>query len=276
LKKYPAIDVTGGSPDLILAAVDDFAPTAAEERGSILRVFFSTPSARNAARSVLSARWSVTAIDVPDENWAERSQQSLTPVTIGRLRILPRADWPSNRGDDSATTTTDANRIDIIIQPSMGFGTGHHATTRLCLRALQEVDLTGKTVLDVGTGSGILAIAASRLGAASALGVDNDPDALESAAGNLLLNPEARHTAFEQADLMTRRLPPADIVTANLTGVLLQRAAASLLAAIGSDGTLIVSGILTEERETVRDVFEPASVVWDMEEQGWIGMVVKR
>jgi ribosomal protein L11 methyltransferase len=275
LKTYPAIDVSEASPDLVLASVDDFAPTAAEERGPILRVFFSTAGARDAARSLLATRWHVTAIDVPDENWAERSQQSLTPVTVGRLRIVTRADWPEERAE-STTATTSADRIDIIIQPSMGFGTGHHASTRLCLRALQEIDVTGKTVLDVGTGSGILAIAASRLGAASVLGVDNDPDALESAARNLALNPEASRTAFEQADLMMRPLPPADIVTANLTGVLLQRAATSLVAAIGSRGTLIVSGILTEERDTVRGCFEPASVIREMEEQGWLGMIVKR
>ena len=152
----------------------------------------------------------------------------------------------------------------------MGFGTGHHATTRLCLAALQTLDLSGAFVLDVGTGSGILAIAAVRLGAVGAFGLDDDPDAIQSATENLALNPEARNVQFEVGNLMGGSLPHADIVIANLTGALLVRAALSLLAAVSPGGALVVSGILDTEEHTVRQAFSNARVSRRQNEEQWV------
>src|SRR5262249_27681807 len=143
--------------------------------------------------------------------------------------------------------STSPSSIRIVIPPSMGFGTGHHATTRLCLEALQHVPVEGQTVVDVGTGSGVLAIAADRLGAARVSAIDVDPDAIESARENLALNPEATHVRFEVADLASASLPIAGIVTANLTGALLARAAARLLGAARNGGILILSGLMRAE-----------------------------
>jgi len=158
----------------------------------------------------------------------------------------------------------------------MGFGTGHHATTRLCLAALQEVDLTDAFVLDVGTGSGVLAIAADRLGARRALGIDFDPDAIQSARENLELNPDVGRVELEVADLTSRELPRADVVTVNLTGALLARSAASLLGAVRPGGTLVLSGLLTHERDEVLRAFAPAVVMWEREEDGWVGLILRR
>lgn len=158
----------------------------------------------------------------------------------------------------------------------MGFGTGHHATTRLCLAALQTIDLAGKMVLDVGTGSGVLAIAAARLGAARAIGIDCDADAIQSARENLDLNPEAHHVTFEAMDLAIDALPPADVVTANLTGALLVRSAPTLLAAVRPAGMLILSGIQSHEHDEVHGAFTGAEVRWEREEDGWVGIAVKK
>jgi ribosomal protein L11 methyltransferase len=158
----------------------------------------------------------------------------------------------------------------------MGFGTGHHVTTRLCLAALQTIDLTDRVVLDVGTGSGVLAIAADCLGAGRVLGIDDDPDAIQSAHENLLLNPDVRRVTFETIDLAARTLPDADVVTANLTGALLVRSAGALLAAVRPGGTLILSGIQSHERDEVRHAFADAEVCWERDEDGWVGLAVKK
>src|SRR5262249_30079767 len=139
----------------------------------------------------------------------------------------------------------------IVIEPSTGFGTGHHASTRLCLAALQRIELAGRTLLDVGTGSGILAIAASRLGNGRPLGIDNDPDADDAALRNLALNPEAHGVEFRVADLQSSNLPPADVVTANLTGTLIERSAPRLLAALQSNGQLLLTALLLTDRQAL-------------------------
>jgi ribosomal protein L11 methyltransferase len=278
MKQYPAIDVRTDAPDVLLAIVDDFGPTALEERDASVRVFFSTAADRDEAQRALAARFDVTAVDVDDEDWARRSQDSLKPVTVGRITVAPPwaekgavplflEDAPGKRGTAP---------FSIVILPSMGFGTGHHVTTRLCLAALQTLDLAGRTVLDVGTGSGVLAIAAERLGAARAIGIDYDEDAIQSARDNLDLNPDARHVTFEAVDLTARTLSCADVVTANLTGALLIRSAPALLAAVRPGGTLILSGIQSHERDAVRGAFVDTAVCWERDEDGWVGIAVKK
>jgi ribosomal protein L11 methyltransferase len=268
LKTYPAIDVArAGDVERLLAAVDDFAPTAAEERGASLRVFFPTASARDQARAALDTSCEVSSIDVPDEDWARRSQEGLQPVTVGNITVFPTA---GSRAPGP---------LAIVIAPSMGFGTGHHATTRLCLAAMQAAGvhdaLAGARVLDLGTGSGVLAIAADLLGASGVLGIDHDPDAIRSARENLPLNPAATHVDFAIAELTSRELPDAGVETAKLTGAQHVRTAPSVVARVRRGGVLVMSGLLAHEREEVVRAFLPASVVWDREEDGWVGLVVR-
>ncbi len=268
--EYPALDVRCDNPDLLFAIVDDFSPTAIEERDDTIRVFFPSASVRDAARTHLAAQFDVASVDVPDEDWARRSQADLTPVTVGRLTVTTRSALAK-----LSALSSQPSALHIVIEPSMGFGTGHHVTTRLCLEALQTIDLGGATVLDAGTGSGILAIAAVHLGAARAIGIDDDADAIQSARENLSLNPGGR-VAFEIGDLRSMPLAPADVVTANLTGALLAQSASTLLAATRPGGALVLSGLLAPERDDVVRAFEGVTVAWEREEDGWVGLVVEK
>ena len=272
MKTYPAIEIRGGLSDLLQATLDDYSPTAIDDCDQSVRAFFASDDERNRARATLATLFDVTPVDVPDEDWARRSQENVGPVTVGRITVAPP--WSALSPQPLALSDSPSVLV-VVISPSMGFGTGHHATTRLCLAALQTLDLAGRFVLDVGTGSGVLAIAADRLGAARALGIDSDADAIQSAEENLALNPDVTRASFAVADLRATALPHADVVTANLTGALLVRAARDLLEALPGGGVLVVSGLLAEERDEVVDAF-PGEVVWEGAEDGWVGLAVKK
>jgi ribosomal protein L11 methyltransferase len=246
-----------------------------EDRDAGLRIFFSTPAMRDAAIVALQPICTVSPVDVPDDDWARRSQENLTPITVGRITVAPP--WHVSKSSHESRATS-PDPITLVIVPSMGFGTGHHATTRLCLAALQKVDLAGASVLDFGTGSGVLAIAAVLLGAADALGVDDDPDAIQSAVENLTLNPglPQGRIVFVVGDLLTMEVPAADVVTANLTGALLIRAARHLQEALKPGGALIMSGLQVSERDEVRRAFAGLEVVNEAEEDGWITFTARR
>ena len=131
---------------------------------------------------------------LPDEDWAARSQRSLTAVRAGRFIIAPPWDLPA---DDVDATV-------IVIEPSMGFGTGHHATTRMCLRLLSDIDVSDLTVLDLGTGSGVLSMAAALSGARSVIGIDVDQDAIDSAETSARLNTLPDTITFKVGDFQNR------------------------------------------------------------------------
>jgi ribosomal protein L11 methyltransferase len=256
-KRWPAVDVRGDH-DLILAAADDFSPTAVEERDGALRIFFATSELRDRAAATLRG----TAVDIDDEDWARK--QELSPVVVQKVTVFPS---PEARVPSPDT-------IAIVIPPSMGFGTGHHATTRLCLAALQKIDVTGKVVLDVGTGSGLLAIAAVKLGAPRAIGTDDDADAIQAARENLELN-SVTNVELVVADLMKDPLPTADVVLANLMGALIVRAASRLMAAVGPGGTLILSGVLDSERADIEKAFANQRIAAVVQQDEWLAFTIK-
>ena len=260
-RTWPAVVVSGlteaEDAELIHATVAGHNVAAIDEPSDDQwRIFFSGTADRDAALAALRGRFPalrLDPLDVADENWAARSQESLRAVQVGRVIVAPPWDAP----------------ITIVIRPSMGFGTGHHATTRLCLAALQRISLDRATVLDVGTGSAVLAIAASRLGAEDVTGIDDDQDAIQSAWDNQSLNPSAQVTLIV-GDLRSTELVPADVILANLTGGLLIQSAERLRKLANANGRLILSGFTVDEERDVLAAFGAFSVEHRGEEEGWI------
>ena len=265
-------DVAPDERDLLSAALIDFGVAAIDESdGDRWRVFFDDGSERDRALAALGRDFPqlvLTALDLPDEDWAARSQASLRAIRVGRIIVAPP--WDRARRSDG-----DTRDIEIVIQPSMGFGTGHHASTRLCLAALQQIDLNGTSVVDVGTGSGVLAIAARMLGASEVLAIDDDEDAIQAARENLALNAGVR-VELHPVGLERLVLTPADVIVANLTGGLLIRAADLLMELVAPSGRLIMSGFTQSEHVSVLAAFRAFRVVDTMQEDEWMCTTLQR
>ena len=263
MRTWPALDIQQAD-DLVLAFLIDFNLAATDES----RFFFHSHDDRDRAATALRVSFpgiDVCPVDVPDEDWAARSQAALRAIHVGGLIVAPPWDIPVGSGPSQT----------IVIQPSMGFGTGHHATTRLCLAALQQLDLQGRSVIDVGTGSGVLAIAARRLGASGVLGIDDDADAIAAAEENLSLNHESR-IALEVADLRASKIGQFDAVIANLTGGLLIASADRLTSFAVPGGRLVLSGFMDHEERDVLAAFANCAVVARTQEDEWVCAVFER
>jgi ribosomal protein L11 methyltransferase len=254
--------------DLVSATLDGLDVVAVSELpDGAWHVFFRSEDQRRDAASAIQAAHGhagleVHAIDVPDEDWARRSQAALGAVRVGRVVVAPP--W------DALAATPEPDSVTIIIEPAMGFGSGHHATTRLCLAALQRLELRARRVLDIGTGSGVLALAAARLGAREVLAIDIDADALENARGNAALNGHPPGVEFRACDFRRATSLSADIVLANLTGGMLIAGASDIIRMVAPGGVLVLSGVTLEERVHVLAAFSwRARIEWTSEEDGW-------
>lgn len=211
-----------------------------EERTGFVRAYFESEVPLD-----LGGEWT----EEPDQDWQEGWKAGLAPVTAGRLTVVPP--WLAD--------AVPPGQLPLIIEPGMAFGTGHHATTRLALEALSGLDVQGKRVLDVGSGSGVLAIGARLLGAASALGLDIDPAVIavahENAAVNGLEPGEA--LAFREGTLAdVEDAPPFEVLVANLFAELHEALADDYLRVTVPGSPVILTGILEGKLAGVRAALE--------------------
>jgi len=176
-------------------------------------------------------------------DWLALWRERLRPVRVGS-RLLVRPSWLRAPDED--------RRITIVIDPQMAFGTGHHATTRFCLRALEDLVRQGDRVLDMGTGSGILSIAAAKLGAGQVLGLDNDDQAVTTARENIRINAVNDRVEISGGGIggLTRR--SFEVVAANIDGPTLLPLLPRLAALTAAGGHLILAGLFDREEAALR------------------------
>ncbi|MDA8429644.1 MAG: 50S ribosomal protein L11 methyltransferase [Geobacteraceae bacterium] len=210
---------------------------------------------------------------VTSEDWSTSWKVNFKPLRIGRrLLIVPSWEEPQPHPDD----------IVLRLDPGMAFGTGGHETTRLCLELLEQImdnmpTLLSPAVLDLGTGSGILAMAAVQLGAARVCAVDIDPLAVEVARENLAIN-----GLSEQVECSTTPLESLngcfDVILANILAEELVRLAPSLSERLAPGGSLVLSGILAEKEGLVRNGFssQPLEYLETLHEGEWVALHYRR
>lgn len=201
-----------------------------------------------------------TVRDVPDEDWVRLTQSQFDPIAVdGRIWIVPSwHELPAELGEDA---------ICIRLDPGLAFGTGSHPTTHLCLAWLAAHLTSGTRVLDYGCGSGILAIAARKLGAADVIGVDIDPQAVQSAQDNAQAN-DAPIQSLLPDELAAGEF---DVVVANILSNPLKVLAPMLCGRVAPGGRLVLSGVLERQAEEVAAAYAPwmAMSVWKAQD-GWV------
>jgi len=243
------------------------------------RVIALTDADADQASIIAQASAAIKLADIPayalravaDQDWVRLTQSQFEPIHIGKnIWVVP-----------SWHTAPDPDGLILELDPGLAFGTGSHPTTRLCMEWLEahaQQLSQGLSVLDYGCGSGILAMVAKKLGAASVIGVDIDPQAIESAHANSVRNECA--VEYYLPDAFGTVAPPGrtfDIVVANILSGPLALMAPMLAARVGAGGALVLSGVLARQAEEVAAAYAPFIdlTVW-AEQEGWVALSGRR
>ncbi len=243
---------------------------------SIIHIYIGEDENPNEAISFISSRFNAENIDFTietddcrEEDWLNNWKKYFKPLKIGE-RLLIRPIWEENFDSEG--------RVVLNIEPGAAFGTGAHDTTRLCLTTLDKIVKNGDTVLDMGCGSGILAISSLLLGAKSAVGVDIDPLAVKTAEENGKMNdfsePELQ---FLCGDLDEKVSGKYSIVVANIVADVIMMFAPSVRKYMAENGTFIASGIISARADEVVDCLEENGfTITERHENGdWVCLVLK-
>lgn len=192
-------------------------------------------------QELIPVSFTITKEEIEDQNWNAQWESQFEPVIVSNFCCI-RADF------HEATPNV---QYDIVINPKMAFGTGHHETTEMMVRRMSEIDIQGKTIFDFGTGTGILAILANKMGAGKTIGIDNDTNATENARENIKTN----HTPsilISDDDISQFAEQSYDILLGNVNR---NAILSNLIPMTDISNRIIISGILLEDKDLILDSF---------------------
>ncbi len=236
---------------------------APEGRALLLAYFAARPGLSQAIEAaLLPFDTRAEATRLPEVDWVARFRDGFRGFAVGRFRIAPPWDRPQRIGSQERL---------LLVDPGRAFGTGSHESTRLCLREIElafDQPRAPRRVLDLGTGSGILGVAAALLGADRVVGVDDDGEALVSARQHALLNGVSLHLVRGDAGAALRR-GAFDLVLANLTTPLLLAHATEIAALLAPAGQLVLAGLLTPETGSLQAAYSALGAAEECRDGEW-------
>jgi len=276
-----AIEAEEELRDRIVALLGQLGFEGFWEDGAVLRSYISesrwTPAMPDEVertvslitRSSRSTRPAITTRRIQEQNWNEEWKKTIRPIHVSERTVITPSWHPYEPAPGELVLTID---------PKMSFGTGYHESTRLILRLLEEHIRIGDSVLDMGTGTGVLAIAAVRLGAADATGIDVDEWSYENACENIRLNHVQDRITILHGDITATPAGPFTLILANIQRTVLLEMLPLLVRRLRAGGRLLLAGLLHDDREIMMEQLrhEGMTLLNELSENEWTAIAARR
>lgn len=258
-----SIEATESDQELLIGQLAPLNATGFEQTETHLLAYFEEEDFQSYAIHEVLKKFTYNINTVKEENWNAVWEESFQPVVVESFCAIRAHFHPPVSGI----------KHEIIITPKMSFGTGHHATTYMVLQGMQRLNFENKTVLDFGTGTGVLAILAEKLGAAHITAIDNEAWSFENVQENIQLN----HCTRIQP-LLTDKIPenaPYDVILANITKNILLEYMGVLKSCLNKGGFLLLSGLLEADKGEMLEAAQKwgMKLVQENRRQGWIALL---
>ena len=263
-------NISADKKDILVALLSDTGFTGFEEEGSDLKAFIKEADADHGRLDSISelARSAYTSSTIEEKNWNEEWERGFEPVGVTGVK----SNEPFAYIRAGFHEPDPAYLHDIIVTPKMSFGTGHHATTYLVVSIMSTMDFKNKTVIDFGTGTGILAILAEQLGASSVLAIDCDDWSINNAEENIAMNGCEKINIVKAESVPTEKR--ADIMLANINLNIIKDNLTAIRKALKPGATVLFSGIMLHDKKGIINAVERVGLNIDnvSEKDGWLAI----
>ena len=270
MKKYFKIQIeadTADEAERIMATLSEMNFYAFEQEEQLLNAYVNEEDFdEEKLKEALPAATFFTKNIIEEENWNEQWESQIEPVIVNNFAAIRPAFHSAIKGVQH----------ELVITPKMSFGTGHHATTFLMIELMQLINFKGKTVVDFGTGTAVLAILAEKCGASKVSAIDYDAWSIENAMENIEANNCKNISVKKQADLCG--LEAADIILANINFNILKDFSSSLSSLLNAGSLLVVSGFLFSDEKGIQSIYEEKGLVKKLSKQrgDWLAILFEK